>query len=176
VGRIARREAVVKPFLDLWGLQAVVATALVAGLPVGLAVWTWRPAWLASMGNAAGPRRTAAVLWGAGLLFLAVLAFAVFWNHAPARILAVCVLAAAAANVYAGFAAGAWEQGRSMLRRDGGLGCVCWGWLARTSMVLVPVLGAIAAAYFVALAFGTPFVAWRQKSTVEPSAGSTPVS
>jgi hypothetical protein len=166
----------VKPLQDLWGLQLVVAGSLLLGLPVALAVWTWRPAWLETMRTGVEPRRTAAVLWGAGLLFLAVLAFAVFWNHPPLRLAAAAVLAAATANALVGFAAGSWAQGRAMLRRDGDLGCLCWGWLARTAMVLVPVLGAIAAAYFIALAWGTPFVVWRQKSTVEPSAGSTPAN
>lgn len=162
---------------DLLGLQVVAALTMLAGLPVGLALWTWRPAWLESMRIAAGSRRTATVLCGAGLLFLAAFAVAACASRRPLQPVALLLVGLAAVNGYAGLAAGAWAQGRAMLRREDGLGCLTWGWLARSSMVLVPLVGIAAGAYFAALAFGTPFVAWRQRNvTTAPSDGSTPAN
>jgi hypothetical protein len=162
---------------DFWGVQVLVALLMLVGLPVGLAVWTWRPAWLESMRTAADARKTTAVLCGAGLLLFAAFVVRVAWDHPPTRPFAVLVLGAAVVNGYVGLAGGSWAQGRAMLRRDGGLGCLTWGWLARASLTLVPLVGLAAAAYLGALAFGTPLVAWFSRNrTVEPSAGSTPAS
>ena len=156
------------------------AVPLLFALPAALLVHSRRPAWFDRVARASDGRRTACVLAGAGFVLASALAIGVLWNANPLRGLALAVAAAALAEFLAGFAAGSWNQGRRMLRRDDGVSCLVIGWLARAGAAAVPFLWPVVVAYLVSAACGAPLVALLSRpegnSTTEPSAGSTPAS
>jgi hypothetical protein len=167
------------PFGQLMEQQVAGAVALALGLPWGLLVLSAKPDWLGVAAAATATRRLACTLWGAGLIVLTVCAVALCWNVRELRFAAVALLAAGAANLFTGFAVQSLVQGRALLRRDACASAMVWGWTARAGVVLVPIVGVIAGAYFVASAFGAPFVARlssRGNATTDPSAGSTPAN
>lgn len=167
-------EPPIDPIGNLMKSQIAFAAAVAVGLPIALLILAWRPAWLDASARAVDEARTKTVLWGAALVLLGWMAAWFALSARPLHPLAWCIAGAMLANAYAGFAAGAWAQGRAMLRREAGASPLVWGWLARAGACAVPIVGVVLGAYFVALASGTPFVAWlaSRKSTVAPSAGS----
>lgn len=162
------------------GGAVFVAIPLVLALPAALLVHSRRPAWFDRVAGAADGRRTACLLSGAGFLLASAFVSAVLWNAKPLRLAAVVVLLSVLALLLAGFAAGAWNQGRRMLRRDDGVSCLVIGWLARAGAAAVPLLWPVVAAYLVSAACGAPLVALLSRpegnSTTEPSAGRTPAN
>ncbi|MCE9635681.1 MAG: hypothetical protein K8T90_08255 [Planctomycetes bacterium] len=167
-------EPPIDPIGQLMKSQVAFAAAVALGLPLSLLILAWRPAWLDASARAVDEARTKTVLWGAALVVLGWIAVLFALSARVLHPVAWCVACAMLANAYAGFSVGALAQGRSMLRREAGASPIVWGWLARAGAFAVPVVGVVVGAYFVALASGTPFVAWlaSRKSTAAPSDGA----
>lgn len=162
----------------LAGGALFVSVPLLLAMPAALLVHSRRRPWFDRVARAADARRTACVVAGAGVVLAAVVVFAVLWNARPLRAFALAWGAAAIAVFLVGFSAGAWNQGRRMLRREDGVSCLVLGWLARAGAAAVPLLWPAVAAYLVSAGCGAPVVALfsrdAENSTTEPSPGSSP--
>ncbi len=171
---------------DAWGLVffggVVLSLVPLASLPLALLYHTWRPDVVRHIAVAYGAsRRTSTIVLGAAFGFVALILVSALFQ-AQAWPLGAPLLMAAYAYFLLGLAGCARRQGLRLLHTDvedddgTRLKPLVIGWLARSSLLAVPLLWPVFGAYLIATCLGAPFVAWmdsrrRHKDTAPAEEG-----
>ncbi len=138
-----------------------IAFVVLFTLPAALLLEGWRPGWIDATARAAGERKTACTLVGAGLVVAELVVFRALAGAGARAVVPLFLVAAAVwANFTVGFAGCARRQAeRTLSRKDGRVRLLVLGWLQRSGAYAVPVLWPIVGIYLTVVAQGGPLVA-----------------